>query len=163
MQMLFPSLKRRGGAKRKPGRAQLQEKSRRGGRFDGTFCRTEHSVCANSVALRFFSYWRSHPSFSRRGKSTAVSILAICLAIAQVLGSAAQTSTVEYEVKAAFLYNFAKFVDWPPQAFGGAGDPFAFCVAGDAFAGALEKVLAAETLNGRRLLVRRIAPADNLQ
>ncbi len=87
----------------------------------------------------------------------AVSILAICL------GSAAQTSTVEYEVKGAFLYNFAKFVDWPPQAFAGAGDPFTFCIAGDAFAGALEKVLDAETLNGRRLAVRRIAPDDKLQ
>lgn len=88
---------------------------------------------------------------------SAVSILAICL------GSAAQTSTVEYEVKGAFLLNFAKFVDWPPQAFAGAGDPFTFCIAGDAFAGALEKVLNAETLNGRRLVVRRIAPADKLQ
>jgi hypothetical protein len=93
----------------------------------------------------------------KRSLLSAASILAICL------GSAAQTSTVEDQVKAAFLYNFAKFVDWPPQAFAGAGDPFAFCVAGDAFGGALEKVLYAETLNGRRLVVRRIAPADNLQ
>jgi len=94
----------------------------------------------------------------KRSLVSAVSILAICLGAA-----AQQTSTVEYEVKAAFLYNFAKFVDWPPQAFGSAGDPFAFCIAGDAFAGALERVLNAETLNGRRMVVRRIAPADNLQ
>ena len=93
----------------------------------------------------------------KRSLLSAVSIFAICL------GSAGQTSTVEYQIKAAFLYNFAKFVDWPPQAFAGTGDPFAFCVAGDAFAGALEKVLNAETLNGRRLVVRRIAPADKLQ
>ena len=93
----------------------------------------------------------------KRSLLSAVSVLAICV------GSAAQTSTVEYEVKAAFLYNFAKFVDWPPRAFADAGGPFAFCIAGDAFAGALEKVLDAERLNGRRLVVRRIAPTDNLQ
>ena len=77
---------------------------------------------------------------------SAVSILAICL------GSAAQTSTVEYEVKGAFLLNFAKFVDWPPQAFAGAGDPFTFCIAGDAFAGALEMDERARDIRSRHSL-----------
>ena len=30
----------------------------------------------------------------------------------------------EYRVKAVFLFNFAQFVEWPPQAFRGAETPF---------------------------------------
>jgi hypothetical protein len=35
----------------------------------------------------------------------------------------------EYDVKAAFLFNFAKFVEWPETALGGLSEPLAFCVA----------------------------------
>jgi hypothetical protein len=62
----------------------------------------------------------------------------------------------EYEVKAAFLYNFAKFVEWPS----GRGDePFVVAVVGDdPFGEALERTLAGKTVSDRRLVVRR-APA----
>src|SRR5262245_39798930 len=90
-------------------------------------------------------------------------VLTTCLALLGGLESHAQSSTVEYQVKAAFLYNFAKFVDWPSAAFGRPDDPFTICLAGDPFAGALEKVIQGEALNGRRLAVRRIAPAESIQ
>ena len=46
-----------------------------------------------------------------------------------VTGVGAQSSG-EYDVKAAYLYNFAKFVEWPPEAFPAPDAPFAICVLG---------------------------------
>lgn len=37
----------------------------------------------------------------------------------------------EYAIKAAYLYNFAKFVEWPPRSFTTDGDPLRICVIGD--------------------------------
>ena len=36
----------------------------------------------------------------------------------------------EYAIKAAYLYNFAKFVEWPPQSFSTASAPLVICIAG---------------------------------
>jgi hypothetical protein len=61
----------------------------------------------------------------------------------------------EYQVKAAFLYNFVKFVEWPvnsPQT-----GPLVICVLGkDPFDGELERATEGKTVNGRPLIVRRL-------
>ena len=68
--------------------------------------------------------------------------------------SAPQTPT-EYQVKAAFLYNFAKFVEWP-AAPNEQKDPLAICVLGqDPFDGALERVTQGKAINDRRIVIRR--------
>lgn len=60
----------------------------------------------------------------------------------------------EYQVKAAFLYNFAKFVQWPADAFGGPSAPLVICIAGeDPFGNYLTRIVAGKTINGRRLIV----------
>jgi len=60
----------------------------------------------------------------------------------------------EYQVKAAFLYNFVKFVDWPAARKEG---PIELCVLGkDPFGGALERVVEGKSVNGRPLVIRRI-------
>jgi len=66
----------------------------------------------------------------------------------------------EYQVKAAFLYNFARFVDWPPQAFATSDEPLMVCVLGeDPFGRALDDVLSGKRIEGRALSVRRISDA----
>ena len=66
----------------------------------------------------------------------------------------------EYQVKAAFLYNFAKFVDWPDVAFQNAGDPFSICVLGeDPFGRSLDDVVAGKKIGARPVNVRRISEA----
>jgi hypothetical protein len=66
----------------------------------------------------------------------------------------------EYHVKAAFLYNFAKFIDWPAEAFRSPGDALSICVIGqDPFGAALDNVLAGKEIGGRALAVRRISDA----
>jgi hypothetical protein len=62
----------------------------------------------------------------------------------------------EYQVKAAFLYNFVKFVDWPATPAGQEG-PIELCVLGrDPFGGALDRVIDGKTVNSRPLVIRRI-------
>jgi YfiR/HmsC-like len=69
----------------------------------------------------------------------------------------------EYQVKAAFLFNFAKFVEWPEPQRG----PFGICILGkDPFGEALERVMKGKAVNGRPIFLRRtsdIAAARSCQ
>jgi hypothetical protein len=79
----------------------------------------------------------------------------LMLAQNQVL---AQEDSLEYHVKAVFLLNFARFIEWPQQAL--AADNFTICLLGDPFRGALETAIRNESLNGRPLAIRRLASMD---
>jgi hypothetical protein len=69
-------------------------------------------------------------------------------------------ASLEYEVKAAFLLNFAKFVEWPANAFATPNSPLAICVLGkDPFGRALDEVVRGERIDGRVVIVRRILEA----
>ncbi len=60
----------------------------------------------------------------------------------------------EYQVKAAFLFNFAKFVEWPADAFPGADAPLQICLLGrDPFGHEFEQLIADKTVNGHRIEV----------
>lgn len=62
----------------------------------------------------------------------------------------------EFQIKAVFLYNFAQFVDWPPDAFESSDSPLIIGVLGmDPFGDFLEATVRGETVNGRRLVVER--------
>ena len=66
----------------------------------------------------------------------------------------------EYEVKAAFLYNFAKFVDWPSESLPADGT-FTVCVLGpDPFGRVLDETLEGKTVLGRRIVIRRTFRAE---
>jgi hypothetical protein len=66
-------------------------------------------------------------------------------------GASAQTAS-EYDVKAAFLYNFTKFVEWPPGAFPDESGQLKVCVLGDnPFGKNLESLIAGEEVQGRKL------------
>jgi len=66
--------------------------------------------------------------------------------------------SVEYEVKAAFLLNFAKFIEWPPTAFADSQSALEICLLGrDPFGHALDDLVQGEAVNGRKLLVRRLS------
>jgi hypothetical protein len=71
-------------------------------------------------------------------------------------GGAAAAASLEYRVKAAFLYNFAKFIEWPPPAFSGPESPYSICVLGeDPFSDDLDVAVGENTVQGRRIVVRR--------
>lgn len=68
----------------------------------------------------------------------------------------------EYAVKAAFLFNFAKFVEWPNDAFADIASPLVLCVLGkDPFGDSLRS-LKGKTVNGRPLAIRYVAVIEEL-
>jgi hypothetical protein len=71
----------------------------------------------------------------------------------------AQPAVSESDVKAAFLYNFTKFVEWPPAAFADARSPLKICVLGEDPFGKTLRALMDEEVGGRPLSLLRL---DNL-
>lgn len=67
-------------------------------------------------------------------------------------GRAQDERPTEYQIKAAFLFNFAKFVEWPPEAYSGPASPMVIGVLGDnVFGGSLEQTIRNKTINDRPL------------
>jgi hypothetical protein len=67
----------------------------------------------------------------------------------------------EYQVKAAFLFNFAQFVEWPARAFPTAESPFVISILGaDPFGSYLDELVKGEKVGGRPFVIRR---CSNLQ
>lgn len=75
-----------------------------------------------------------------------------------MLPAAAQDVSLEYRVKATYLYNFVKFIEWPAAARTG---PVTVCVAGrNPFGTVLEDTLRGEIVRGRPLAARVILEPD---
>ena len=71
-------------------------------------------------------------------------------------------TVLERRVKAAFLYKFAGYVDWPAPVFRGAGEPLIIGVIGDdALADELERLVQGRRSAGRPVQVRRIEHPDD--
>jgi hypothetical protein len=69
----------------------------------------------------------------------------------------------EYTVKAGFLYNFAKYVDWPADAFDKPTAPITIGIVGaDPFGDDLEKTLRNKTVKNRAFAVQRFRDASTL-
>jgi hypothetical protein len=81
---------------------------------------------------------------------------AIVLGALCVPGLRAQVD--EYQVKAFFLYNFARYVEWPPESFKGMNDPIVICILGkNPFGGALQQAVAGKAVDGRAFVVRQVS------
>jgi len=73
---------------------------------------------------------------------------------------AAEEAASEYAVKAAFLYNFTKFVEWPAAAFVSEQQPFFLCILGaDPFGAALDAV-AGKPVGSRKIELRHLKAAE---
>jgi hypothetical protein len=89
----------------------------------------------------------------------ALLVLAACFFIAGLSAPPAQAQSLsEYQVKAAFIYNFAKFIDWPgttPQ-----GDFVIGILGDDPFRGALQATVKDRSIDGRPVVVRQVSSAE---
>lgn len=88
--------------------------------------------------------------------------LAVMLGILTAAGNlpAQGSGPTEYQVKAAYLYNFGLFVSWPRAEKSGT-EPFDVCILGkDPFGPALDSIFAGEVLHGQKVSVRRIADSQ---
>ena len=93
----------------------------------------------------------------------------ILLLLAAVLGTngsaAAQADPVllEDKVKAAFVFNFIKFIEWPSNAFEKADAPIVVAVLGaDGIASAMEDAVRDKKVNNRPLIVRRLTRVEEI-
>jgi YfiR/HmsC-like len=69
----------------------------------------------------------------------------------------------EYQVKAAYLFNFGQFVEWPPAAFESATAPFVIGIVGDdPFGGILDEMAHGESVDGHPLQIRRFRSAAEI-
>jgi len=74
---------------------------------------------------------------------------------------AAEPLSREYQVKAAYLYKLADYIDWPAAAFDSPDSPLTICVFGrDPFGSALNAVVAGERAAGRGIVVKRASAPD---
>ena len=96
----------------------------------------------------------------RRCRATAAALVAAIALFCAASPAFAQPT--DLDVEAAFLPRFVRYVTWPPAAMPRAGAPFMLCVIGpDPFRAALDQAARSQTIDGRRIAVRRIdaAPA----
>jgi hypothetical protein len=78
-------------------------------------------------------------------------------------GAACAQTIDEYQVKAAFLYNFAKFVEWPALTFKTDKDPVRICVLGqDPFGSALGDAVGGKTVLGRPFALNDVSSGSQV-
>jgi YfiR/HmsC-like len=69
--------------------------------------------------------------------------------------------SAEYQLKAVFIYNFTRFVEWPPEAFESYNDPFVIAIIGnDPFGSYLEQAIAGESIGRHPIRIKRIKELD---
>lgn len=88
-------------------------------------------------------------------------ILFVCLVWA--VPGRAQVTSSEYKVKAAFLLNFLKFVQWPDSAFSSADAPYGIGIWGDdPFGENLVDTVRGKSIGGRAVFVRKVEQTSDL-
>ncbi len=73
------------------------------------------------------------------------------------IGCAAGAVSKEYQLKAAFIYNFAKFVEWPTQSFADPRSPIVIgIVGGNPFGDELANTVNGRKINGRAMVIKSV-------
>jgi hypothetical protein len=105
---------------------------------------------------------RNAPNRRRWPVQFPLVLFAVVAAGLSARNAQAQTELDEYDVKAAYILNFARFVEWPPDVLA-ASAPLTIAVVGnDPFRGSLENVLRGSSANGHAIRVRYLHWNDNL-
>jgi hypothetical protein len=113
-----------------------------------------------SHAESFLSVPHVHASQWHRVFSVSVIFFLLC----PFTLPAQQTKASESAVKATYLYNFSRFVQWPADAVAAKGNLFPICVFGDdPFGAVLDTILSGESINGKAVVAKRVSkPQDAL-
>jgi hypothetical protein len=93
------------------------------------------------------------------GHIARIGVLTLLCAL---ISQAEDSKPSEYEVKAAYLYNFGRFVEWPAGASDTDANIFAICVLGqDPFGTALDATVYGESIGGKPVGIKRVGrPQD---
>jgi hypothetical protein len=78
--------------------------------------------------------------------------------------SAEANPSSEYAIKAAFLFHFAQFAEWPPTAFRDPNAPLIFCTLDeDEFHGALDESISGKTIGNRPLRAQHLKQIEQVE
>jgi hypothetical protein len=100
------------------------------------------------------------PFLARTGHRICAVLLALLLSVCSITSVHAQEAT-EFEIKAVYILNFARFIQWPPSAFVSQDTPITIGVVGNSpIYNALEQVIQGETVNGRPLQLKKLQADD---
>lgn len=91
---------------------------------------------------------------TKKSRCRLVIVLGLLALIAGVDTAVGADNFSEKEVTAVFLYNFANFVNWPPDSRQDSTHPFRYCVLDEEITPVLREVLKGETVKGRALSVQ---------
>ena len=92
-----------------------------------------------------------------------ISVLWLLLCTSLWAQSPASAINREYPLKAAYLYNFGSYVQWPDGVFANASDPFVIGILGsDPFGTLLDEIADSKKIAGRKIVVRRFRTADSV-
>jgi hypothetical protein len=96
-----------------------------------------------------------------RMRVVAAIALAVVLPLLAPSSRAQESSVSEQQVKAAYLFKFGGYVEWPAEAFPDANAPIVIGVVGDeAVAREITRVVAKRTINGRSVVVQALRPGE---
>ena len=88
--------------------------------------------------------------------------VAILWALSGVSILLAQNPPTEYEVKAAYLYQFGKFIEWPESSLVRTGNDFAICTIGkDPFGPVLDAMISGRSVQGKKAVAKRLAAVND--
>jgi len=90
-------------------------------------------------------------------------VLALALSAAPILVQAQDDSALEYQIKAAFLYNFIKFVDWPKEKMPDSNEPIIIGIMGKDPFGDAFKPIKDKPVKGKRVIVKRFKGLEELK
>ena len=89
--------------------------------------------------------------------------MASLLLLAPSLGLTETEVAGEYQVKAAYIYHFAKFIEWPSDAPGSAAQTLTVCVLGKSPFGKALGAISGKTVRGRRVMITHINRIEELE
>ncbi len=90
-------------------------------------------------------------------------LVAFALLFSGAQNISAQSVSKEYQVKAAFLYNFSQFIEWPARALSGQSPLVIGVLGANPFGDYLEEIVRGERVGNHPLLVRRFHQVSEVQ
>ena len=89
-------------------------------------------------------------------------ILVWTVAAAPLNSYAQHPPSREFQIKAAFLYNFTKFIEWPAETFPDGEVPITICTLGESPVGVALQYVKDKSVKGRALITKRLQSVREL-
>lgn len=100
----------------------------------------------------------AHLKPHRRPRRPYLAAIPIAIFWCTAIRLPAQPPSLEYAVKASYLYKFSPFLTWPPQTFPAPASPFNLCLIGDdPFGEVLDDAVRGQKVDGHPIAVKRLS------